>query len=96
MESFYKKVVDVVTKIPKGAVLSYGEVARRSGNAKAARAVGTLMARNIDISIPCHRVVRADGSVGMYNGLQGKSKYVILKKEGVTFKENGKVVLSKL
>ena len=71
--------------------MTYGEVAARAGNAKASRAVGTIMAKNNDRSVPCHRVVKSDGSIGMYNGLRGKSKEAILKKEGVMFKENGKV-----
>ena len=92
MKSFEEKVLDVVTKIPKGKVLSYGAVAGLAGNAKAARAVGTIMAKNSNKNVPCHRVVKADGSIGEYNGLQGKSKEVILKKEGVLFKTNGKVL----
>ena len=93
MKSFQEKVIEVVKKIPSGEVLSYGEVAKKAGNAKASRAVGSLMAKNADKTVPCHRVVKSDGSIGMYNGLQGKSKSEILKKEGVTFKKNGKVLL---
>ena len=93
MKSFHEKVLDVVQAIPEGKVLTYGEVAKISGNVKASRAVGTIMAHNNDKTIPCHRVVRSDGSIGMYNGLRGTSKYEVLKKEGVMFKKNGKVVL---
>ena len=83
MKSFEEKVVEVVKKIPQGKVFTYGEVAKRAGNAKASRAVGTIMAKNTDKNVPCHRVVKSDGSIGMYNGLRGKSKMAILKKEGV-------------
>lgn len=92
MKTFQQKVIDVVKKIKKGEVLTYGEVARRAGNEGASRAVGTVMAKNKDTTVPCHRVVKSDGSIGMYNGLQGKSKSEILKKEGVVFKEEGKVI----
>jgi O-6-methylguanine DNA methyltransferase len=92
MKSFVEKVLDVVKKIPEGKVLSYGEVAKRAGNPKASRVVGNIMAENDDKTVPCHRVVRADGSIGMYNGLREKSKEAILKKEGVTFTEKGKVI----
>lgn len=93
MKIFKEKVIEVVKKIKKGEVLTYGEVARRAGNSKASRAVGTIMAKNADTNVPCHRVVKADGSIGVYNGLRGKSKELILNKEGVQFKENGKVLL---
>jgi methylated-DNA-[protein]-cysteine S-methyltransferase len=73
-------------------VLTYGDVAKRAGNKNAARAVGTIMAKNDDKNVPCHRVVRADGSIGEYNGLQGKSKHELLKNESVVIKENGKVL----
>ena len=91
MKSFKERVLEVVSKIKEGKVLTYKEVATKSGNEKASRAVGTIMANNADKNITCHRVVKADGSIGMYNGLRGKSKEEILKKEGVKFKENGKV-----
>jgi methylated-DNA-[protein]-cysteine S-methyltransferase len=57
----------VVAKIPKGKVMTYKQVAARAGNPKAARAVGTLMAKNYNPTIPCHRVVRSDGKIGNYN-----------------------------
>ena len=93
MKSFQEKVIDVVKGIKKGTVMTYGEVARRAGNEKASRAVGTLMAKNNDVTVPCHRVVKSDGSIGMYNGLQGVDKSELLKQEGVMFKESGKVVM---
>ncbi len=93
MQKFSEKVQAVVSKIPTGKVLTYAQVAARAGNPKASRAVGGVMAKNQDKNIPCHRVIKSDGSIGMYNGLQGKSKEVILKKEGVKFTKNGKVIL---
>lgn len=95
MKSFQQKVLEVVTAIPEGKVLTYGQVAKKAGNEKASRAVGTIMAKNTDKNVKCHRVVRSDGSVGMYNGLVGKSKETILKKEGVLFSPTGRVLLTK-
>ncbi len=91
MKSFEEKVLEVVAKISKGSVLTYKEVAARAGNAGASRAVGNIMAKNADKTVPCHRVVKSDGAIGMYNGLQGKSKEEILKKEGIVFTSSGKV-----
>jgi methylated-DNA-[protein]-cysteine S-methyltransferase len=47
--------------------MTYGEVAALAGSPGAARAVGTIMATNFRPEIPCHRVIRADGSLGSYN-----------------------------
>lgn len=93
MKTFRDSVLKVVGDIPLGKVLTYGEVAARAGNPRASRAIGNIMAANQDKSVPCHRVVKKDGSIGMYNGLRGESKEEILKKEGVVFKKNGKVDL---
>jgi O-6-methylguanine DNA methyltransferase len=57
----------VVRTIPKGTVRTYKEVAIAAGNPKAARAVAKAMAENFDENIPCHRVIRSDGSLGGYN-----------------------------
>ena len=65
--TFADKVRNIVRKIPEGKTLTYQEVAKRAGNPKAARAVGAIMRTNYDESIPCHRVVRKDGSLGGYN-----------------------------
>ena len=65
--NFVERVLAVVRKIKRGTTRTYGEVARLAGSPGAARAVGTIMANNFDTTIPCHRVVRADGTVGGYN-----------------------------
>ncbi len=79
---FKEKVLEIVSNIPKGTTLTYKEVAKLSGSPKAFRVVGTILKRNQNKKIPCHRVVRSDGTVGQYNGLQGTSKKEILKREG--------------
>ncbi len=79
---FVEDVFSVVKKIPKGQVLSYKEVARRAGNTKAYRAVGNILNKNHNPSIPCHRVIKSDGTVGGYN--RGSEKKISkLKEEGV-------------
>lgn len=90
MKNFKEQVYAIVAKIPKGKTMSYGEVAARAGAPGAARAVGSLMARNTNPNVPCHRVVRSDGSIGDYNQLQGPSKEELLRKEGLTIK-NGRI-----
>ena len=79
---FTKAVQTVVKAIPKGEVLTYSEVARRAGRPKAARAVANLMAKNYDPAIPCHRVIRRDGTMGGYNRGGVAKKRELLAAEG--------------
>jgi AraC family transcriptional regulator of adaptative response/methylated-DNA-[protein]-cysteine methyltransferase len=81
LTSFSERVYDVVRKIPKGETRTYAEVAKLAGRPKAFRAVGNILNKNRDKRVPCHRVVRSDGSVGGFAwGTPKKTK--ILKKEG--------------
>lgn len=80
--SFTERVREVVRSIPAGTTLSYQEVAARAGSPGASRAVGTIMANNYDPTVPCHRVIRADGSLGAYNRGGTTEKRRKLKKEG--------------
>ena len=66
---FLRSVYRVVSEIPTGAVMSYGDAAAAAWSPGAARAVGQAMARNLFAPIiPCHRVVPASGGVGHYGG----------------------------
>jgi len=89
---FYLAVLKEVSKIPRGFVCSYSEIAGRIGCPGAARAVGSVLRRNESpVTIPCHRVVRKDGAIGGYSrGVKEKIK--LLKSEGVKIiKVNGKI-----
>jgi len=89
MKTFSEKVFQVVSKIPKGRTLSYKEVARKAGSSKACRAVGNLMATHNIKGLPCHRVIKSDGTLGGYKGSFNekivKEKREKLRKEGVIF-----------
>lgn len=79
---FTLRVLEVVRKIPRGKVLTYAQVAKLAGRSKAMRAVGNILNKNYDPTIPCHRVVRSDGKLGGYNrGTQKKQQ--LLKAEGI-------------
>lgn len=71
-----------MAKIPKGKVMTYKQVATKAGNPNAARAVGTLMSKNYNPKIPCHRAVRSDGKIGNYNRGGTERKMEILREEG--------------
>lgn len=65
--AFQKKVWDALMRIPRGETRSYAEVAAQLGAPRAARAVASACAHNrVAIMVPCHRVVRGDGSLGGY------------------------------
>jgi O-6-methylguanine DNA methyltransferase len=67
--SFQMKVWRELQKIPFGKTISYGELAKRIGKPKSARAVGGAVGKNpVSILIPCHRVIASDGTLGGYSG----------------------------
>ena len=90
---------NLLKKVPKGKVVSYGELARAFNNMNEAqraslhlspRAVGAFMRCNADTkNIPCYKVVHSDGSVGNYSG-GIKKKIRLMKKDGIEIK-NGKI-----
>src|SRR5215203_3695784 len=84
---FQRQVLEIVKGIPRGEVRPYAWVAREVGSPKASRAVGTVMANNpVPLLIPCHRVVRNDGTTGKY-AFGAEEKVGLLEGEGVPIKE---------
>jgi len=79
---FQRLVLEQTMLIPRGEVRSYSEIAFAIGRPKAVRAVASALARNpIPLLIPCHRVIRNDGSLGDYRFGQ-QAKQVMLETEG--------------
>lgn len=80
---FYQKVWLECSKIPKGRTCSYNDLAIKIGSPKSARAVANALARNpFAPEIPCHRVIKKDGSIGGYSAYGGvKRKKALLKME---------------
>lgn len=67
MKTFTQSVYSVVQSIPPGKTMTYQEVAIAAGSPRAFRAVGNILNKNYNPAIPCHRVVRSDGTTGGYN-----------------------------
>lgn len=65
--TFSDEVYAVVSQIPRGQTRTYKEIAKSVGRPDAYRAVGNILNKNYDPAIPCHRVVRSDGTAGGYN-----------------------------
>ena len=82
---FQIKVWNQLRKIPYGEVRTYKQIAESIGHPKSSRAVANACARNPNPPIiPCHRVIRSNGSLGGYSGVGGvESKRKLLNKEGV-------------
>jgi methylated-DNA-[protein]-cysteine S-methyltransferase len=90
--SFDRRVLDAVRDVGWGRTASYGDIAKRVGAPRAARAVGGALGRNpIALVIPCHRIIAGDGTLGGYGGTgwmdrdrQQSRKEALLLREGVT------------
>jgi methylated-DNA-[protein]-cysteine S-methyltransferase len=71
---FQRSVVELCRRIPSGETLSYGELAELAGSPGAARAVGSVMAKNrYPLVVPCHRVIGSGGRLGGFSAPQGIS-----------------------
>ena len=83
---FQLKVWSYLKKIPRGSLKTYSQVAKAIGKPRAVRAVANAIGKNpYAPKIPCHRVIRSDGSLGGYSGKGGiKTKRFLLKKESVS------------
>jgi len=81
---FQKRVLETTALIPRGAFMTYGELASQIGIPKGARAVGGALAANrIPAIIPCHRVIGAKGRLGGFTGAGLQLKAHMLEMEGV-------------
>lgn len=79
MMTFHGNVLSVVKTIPPGQYLTYKQVAARAGRLNAYRAVGNILNKNSDRHIPCHRVVRSNGSIGGFNRGEQKKRSLLLR-----------------
>ncbi|MFH0942963.1 MAG: MGMT family protein [Candidatus Beckwithbacteria bacterium] len=96
MPGFFEQVYELVRQVPKGKVVTYGQIAKKLGT-KDARRVGWALHANCDNKTPCHRVVNKDGRLAPNFGLGGgEEQRLRLEKEGVKFTKDGKVELSQL
>jgi O-6-methylguanine DNA methyltransferase len=85
--AFQRDVLEAARRIPAGCVRPYSWIAQRIGRPGAVRAVGTALAKNpVPLLVPCHRVVRSDGSVGEYV-FGSENKAALLQREGVDLEE---------
>jgi methylated-DNA-[protein]-cysteine S-methyltransferase len=92
---FQRRVLLAEFAIPRGAVSTYGLIARHIGAPEASRAVGQALGKNpFPLIIPCHRAVRADGRLGGYRGGLAMKRY-LLEIEGVPVSPKGRVLVDR-
>lgn len=100
LKNFQKRVLTLLTKIPKGKVTTYGEIAKALGDVSLSRAVGNAVRDNpFAPTVPCHRVIKSTGEIGGFDGeTSGEEvdkKIRILQEEGVTVDGAGRIDLKK-
>lgn len=96
MANFSEKVLKLTSQIPKGKVTTYQEIAHALGS-KAYQAVGNALRSNAHpVIVPCHRVVKNDGSLGGYSGVMNNpKKKKLLEAEGVEIRNNKVIDMKK-
>ena len=93
--NFYDKMAIVCRHIPKGTVATYGQIARRIGSPRAARAVGYALSV-APPDVPCHRVVNRQGGLSAAFSPCGRETHrLLLEMEGVGLRKDGTVDLEK-
>jgi methylated-DNA-protein-cysteine methyltransferase related protein len=97
LEGFFNAVYDIVEKIPRGKVTTYGQIAAIIGTHNNARVVGWAMrAAPEERKLPCHRVVNKTGVLSpSYVFGDAAFQRAMLEAEGVTFKEDGRINIKK-
>lgn len=97
MKDFFSRVYDVVSRIPEGKVMTYGQIASLLGEPRGARVVGWAMrAAPSSLNLPCHRVVNRLGEMAPSYAFGSKDiQRELLISEGITFKENGCIDMKK-
>lgn len=95
METFPKRIYDLVSQIPAGKVSTYGQLALLAGFPRAARIVGAALQRAPQ-GLPCHRVLYRDGTLCCDQAFGGKEiQRQLLEQEGIPFLPDGRVDLKR-
>jgi methylated-DNA-[protein]-cysteine S-methyltransferase len=97
---FQKKIYELMTRIPKGKVTTYGELAKAMGGSHFSRAVGNAVRNNpFAPTVPCHRVIKSSGDIGGFGGeTTGENiekKIKMLQEEGVSVDSSSRIDLKK-
>ena len=96
MDGFRERVLSIVEAVPRGNVVTYGQVALLAGSPRAARQVGMVLhgLREAD-EVPWQRVINAQGKISTYRIGSGELQRALLEAEGVEFDSEGRVDLGR-
>ncbi|RKQ32703.1 MGMT family protein [Oceanobacillus halophilus] len=96
MNSFTEKVIDIIQDIPKGKVMTYGQIAQLAGNKRAARQVARILhSMSKKHHLPWHRVINAKGQIAIQDEAIYHEQILNLRMEGIEVSKNGMVALDK-
>ncbi len=88
-KTFYQRVIAIIKNIPEGKIATYAQIATYGGNPRAARQVSYILHSSSEKEdLPWHRVINSKGSISLKPGHGYELQKQMLKKEGITFKEN--------
>ena len=90
--NFRDKVINVIKNIPRGRVISYGQVAALAGNYRAARQVSRILKNNENQDLPWHRVVNSKGAISLPPHMGGIIQKGLLENEGIVFTKKGTAI----
>jgi len=97
LTDFEWKVLKATLQIPLGETRSYKWIAQKIGKPKAVRAVGQALRNNpYPLIIPCHRVIKSDGSLGAYAGRYDRKKSILLGKEKLIARQLSRLIRQKI
>ncbi len=93
--SLFLRVYALVRRVPRGRVVTYGQVARALGMPRGARTIGWAMRACHDPGVPWHRVINAQGKISLRPTAGYQEQQVRLKEEGIRFSREGRIDLTK-
>lgn len=94
MKEFTLAVIEVIRSIPRGKVLTYGQVAELAGNPRAARQVSRILhSCSAKYNLPWHRVINSSGKISFVEKYSHNQQKLLLEKEGVKFNKKGVIDL---
>ncbi len=89
---FHERVYEVVARVPRGQVTTYGDVATLLGSPRVARHVGWALAALTDPTVPWHRVINSRGRISFRGDTErGSLQQALLEQEGIAFLPSGRV-----